>query len=127
MYKYVQRMRELFDLLEDRLSRDVFLARIQCDIEPSLTNISKISDLCRGIPDRKNHAAEWKNMIYKLNQKDEKIVLYGTAVQGHSVAENILREGMDFYAFVSRGAERFQNGLLGKPVMTPDWLYENKK
>ena len=127
MYNYFERTCELYNLLEDNQSREIFWARLKCDIEPSLTNtisLVKSGQIAAGTG--RSLLSEWRDTIKALNQKDEKIVIYGAANAGRAAAKSILLDGLDFYCFISRGAERYPEGILGKPVYDPEWLFSHK-
>ena len=125
IYSFVERAKQCYLLLQDDLSRKIFEARVILDLDPSLQNIAGVVRLGeqqkwldavkKSIPD----------ILHTLKQAPKKLILYGTNVTGHALASFFMEENIDFYGFCGRRASEFPDGLLGKPVISPDYLFQH--
>lgn len=127
MYHFVERLHTLYGLLQDEKSKEIFQARFALDMEHSVPNIKRLV-LLGSLKDQA--FMRWlqplKDTLKKLNQEHKKIILYGTAYTGKRFAEMLQLEHIDFYGFCGREAERFSDGLFGKPVFSPDELVAHR-
>lgn len=120
MYNFTQRCKQLYELLQDERSKDIFKARVLFDIEPSMTNAVHFISLREHLPPEEiARHLEWKDAYHSLPGK---VILYGTGKTGLDIANLLKRDGVDFYGFCGRRAKEFSGGLLGKPVITPEFL-----
>lgn len=123
MYHFIDRLHTLYGLLQDERSKEIFQARFAVDMEQSIPNIKRLVSLrsYKGLS-----LLEWTqpqmDVLKKLNLEKKKIILYGTSNVGQLIAKLLTLEHIDFYGFCGRRAERFPDGLLGKPVFRPDEL-----
>ena len=132
MYDYQHGIAELYGTLQDDLSREVFWARLQADAEKEatinaesqFTGMLKLIDLRKAAPE-KEALDQWRDRCKQLAQENKRVILYGTAFTGRFLARHLLSTGVDFYGFCGRSAEKFPHGLMGKPVVTPQWLIES--
>ena len=122
MYLTVDAMKRLYASLQDELSRQVFWARLQCDIEPSMTNVLRL-DCLRGGLHPEDPITDWIKTFSSVSQNGGRLILYGTGTSGQKMAAYLQTDGIDFFGFVGRGAAAYPDGLLGKPVFSPDWLF----
>lgn len=120
--------RQIFaDLLEDNLSRAVFEARLEYDIQPSIDGMIKLYGLSGKLSNEEMKQLEgWKDTFQKL-LPNKKILLYGAGACGQFIGKLILEAGGDFTGFCDRRHEEYQKGLLGKPVYSPQYLLEHKE
>lgn len=118
MYHFIEKLHTLYGLLQDEQSKEIFKARFAIDMEPSIPNIERLMSL---------GSCQFRCMeeLKKLSQDHKKIILYGTAYTGQSVARMLEFKHIDFHGFCGRGVEKFPNGLLGKPVLSPEELVAN--
>lgn len=128
MYEYAQRCRQLFDLLEDDVSRKLFKARMQFDIEPSMSNAVEI--LCLNEVSQKDPALRarrlaWKEDVKKLTSGGGKLIIYGVGLSGPIFADLLRYENIDFYGFCDKRAEAFPDGIKGKPVLPQSFLFQH--
>lgn len=123
MYHFVERLRTLYELLQDEQSKEIFQARFALDMEYSIPNIKRLAS-AGGFKDQANVVWDHplKETLKKLNRDHKKIILYGTAFTGRLFAEALQMEHIGFYGFCGQSAQKFPNGLMGKPVLTPDEL-----
>lgn len=123
MIQFIERLHTLYELLQDEQSKDIFQARFALDMERSIPNINRLASLgcCKG-SSFSEFSQSQKQILEKLNQEHKKIILYGTAHTGQFFASLLQQEGIEFYGFCSREAEKFTDGLMGKPVLKPDEL-----
>lgn len=125
MYHLVKQVQQLYELLQDDLSKDIFEIRLICDIEPSMKNAMCL--LCL-----KPHQSEadlrrkrdWKDQFQMFYGERKKIILYGTGETGRAVAQALMLDQIDFFGFCGRRASAFPDGLMGKPVIAPRDLFE---
>ncbi len=127
MYDVVKRARVLYSLLQDELSKEIFKARLTFDLEPSMTNAVDLLCLNTSIPqDEVVDAQNWRKTLDSIAKDKKKFVLYGTGGMGQDAARAFLCDGIDFYGFCGRrGPGAFPDGLLGKPVISPDYLVQH--
>lgn len=123
MYHFIDRLHTLYGLLQDEQSKEIFQTRFAIDMEPSISHFKRLLSL---------GGCEWgciqpqKETLKELNHEHKKIILYGVAATGQSVARMLKFEHIDFYGFCGQQAEMFPDGLLGKPVLSPDELVAHK-
>lgn len=122
MYESIEKLKELRALLQDELSRQVFDARLLCDIAPTLTHCLRLDQLRGGLCPA-DAGCDWKEVFSSVSKEGKKLILYGSGTDGQRLARYLLADGVDFYAFVGRGAAAYPDGIMGKPVFTPDWLF----
>lgn len=123
MYQFIDRLHTLCGLLQDEQSKEIFQARLAIDIEQSIPNFKRLGLLsCWKELSFPGLQQPQKELLKQLNRENKKIILYGTALTGQLIAEILQFEHIVFYGFCGRRAEKFPNGLLGKPVLSPDEL-----
>lgn len=120
MYQFIERLHTLYGLLQDEQSKEVFKARLALDIDYSILDIEHL--MSAGSFKIVGRFQPLKDELKKLNQANKKIILYGTADTGRRMANMLQLEHINFYGFCGRHAERFPDGLFGKPVLNPDEL-----
>lgn len=123
MYQFTDRLHTLYGLLQDEKSREIFLARFAVDMDPTVPNVRNLVRL----GDYKDVSLfAWPqsqvDALRKLSREQKKIILYGAGFQAPSFSAMLQSENIDFYGFCGRNAAQFPDGLLGKPVITPDEL-----
>lgn len=125
MYDFYKRIHPCYQLLQDELSKNIFWARLACDFEPSPENIGRLVSLGEQNRWLKAFLEDIPNIVRTLDQDPKKLVLYGTNVTGHVVGQLFIENHVDFYGFCGRRFQEFPNGLLGKPVISPDELFRH--
>ncbi len=124
MYGSTVRLQELYGLLQDERSRAVFWARLRADIDPVTQNVADLAYLCSAItPEIRQKVAGCKDKLERLAKIRHKIVIYGTANTGRRAARELERAGIPVYGFCGRHAANYADGLMGKPVLSPDELF----
>lgn len=123
MYHFIDRLHVLYGLLQDEQSKEIFRARFALDMEPSIPNIKHLVSLgnCKE-QGFLGWVPLWTETLKKLNKEQKKIILYGAGQMGRLVAKMLEFEHIDFCGFCASDAEKFPDGLLGKPVLSPDEL-----
>jgi FkbM family methyltransferase len=123
-----EKLGELYNGLKDELSQQIFLARLGYDFSGSLDAMMELSSLNR-INRIKNRAqqATWREEFKRLKSEGKKIILYGAGAMGEFYGEKILKGREDFYAFCDRDFKKYAEGVLGKQVLSPDYIIENKE
>lgn len=125
MYGFVRRVQACAQLLQDGLSRDIFEARLVLGCNPSPANTARLVALSE---QRKWMDALEERVPAILRAAEDfprKLVLYGTNVTGRAIASRLAELGVEFYGFCGRRAREFPGGLMGKPVILPEHLFEN--
>lgn len=125
MYEFNRRARQCYQLLQDELSRKIFRARLALDFDQSPEMVAQI--VCLGEQQKWLDSVEKElpAIQYKMEQAPKKLILYGTNVTGQSLASFLIKKNISFYGFCGRRAKEFPNGLMGKPVISPDYLFQN--
>lgn len=124
MYDTVKRTSQLCRMLQDDLSRRIFWARVKFDVEPNIKNGIEMARVWQNDEFDPNEDSEkWKEKIQTLLRDGNNVILYGTSITGQRVAQILQYEGIDFTGFCGRRAAAFTDGLMGKPVVSPDWLF----
>lgn len=123
MYHFIEKLHTLYGLLQDDLSKEIFQARLAIDVEDSSSNIKRLVSL-GSYKDQLflGWTQQQIEVLRTLDRENKKIILYGAGSSGRSFAKLLEFEHIDFYGFCGRGAERYPDGLLGKPVLSPDEL-----
>lgn len=123
IYSFEEHTRELYDLLQDDQSKDVFWARFQFDMDPSLDkliNLFSSSVLpCSGIAINKN------DLLRKMRQRDDiQLVLYGAGKVGTSYSDFLMKNQIDFL-FCDK--DKAGQSFCGKRVLSPVQLLDAVK
>ena len=125
----IEKVVQLYSKLCDIMSREVFEARLTADICPTVSNITKLVNLnCHMGSEDAERMEEMKDKFYSLAAKMEanaSFIIYGTGMTGRQVAEGLFTENIPFYGFCCRNAERFSDGMMGKPVISPEKVFAN--
>lgn len=112
MYGMTVKLTKLYSCLQDDISKEIFWARQRTDVEWSLPSETAMVGIRR---------------LAELRKHSANLILYGTRVTGRNMAVELLGSGIDFYGFCGRRYSDFPNGLMGKPVVSPEWLVENAR
>jgi len=101
------------------------------DMEPSSENEARLASFC---PDLSQYSEQALPQVRKCCEAAsargidlKKLVLYGTSIWGQRIAHCFRSQGVDFYGFCGRGAAKFPNGLMGKPVISPEKLFQRSQ
>lgn len=128
MYDFTGRCQQLFSLLQDDLSKEIFLARLRLDIEPSMSNAMRVlclNEASRKNPEERAKRLAWKETVEKLNRSGEKLLLYGAGYNGTNFASLLQYEKVEFYGFCDRRAAALADGVMGKSVVPPEYLFQH--
>lgn len=127
MYHLIDRLHTLYELLQDEQSKEIFQARFAMDMERSTTNLLRLASQ-GSYKDQPflGWGQQQKEVLQKLNREHKKIILYGTAYAGQVIAMMLQSWHINFYGFCGRGVKNFPDGLLGKPVLSPDELVAHR-
>lgn len=125
LYSFVQRTRECYQRLQDGLSRDIFEARLVLDYNPSPANTAGLVALSEQRKWMEALEERIPAILQAAGEAPRKLVLYGTNVTGQAIAARLAERGVDFYGFCGRRAGEFPGGLMGKPVISPERLFES--
>ena len=126
VYKWAANLSEMYSLLEDEQSKRLFWAQLQYDCEPNMENAIKLFEL--GDIDAAESFHWWSQITERakmLLQKGKKLFLYGASGVGQRIGEYLLKQGADFYAYCARNHEKYVNGVLGKAVYDPEYVFEH--
>ena len=119
--------RQVFESwLMDELSKEVFEARLEYDMHPTLDGMIKLYILSEKLSDEEQKQLKnWRNTFRQILGRN-KVFLYGAGTCGQFIAKLILDAGEDFTGFCDCRYRDYPNGLFGKPVYPPEYLLENK-
>lgn len=124
-YQMSQHIGNLYDLLLDDQSRQVFWARLKCDIKPSIKHFISLFQSTGLLNSAQKNAQEgWDDMLTQLQKSGKKVVLYGAGTCGEIIGLQMQKEGWDFFAYCDRNAVAMSDGKLNRPVLTPEQLLE---
>lgn len=125
-YEMAERMEELYHLLSDKLSKDIFWARLQFDCDRCFENEIRLFRLT-GYATEENIETrmQLREISLRLKAEGKKLFLYGAATSGAIVGSMLLKQGGDFFAYCARSHEKYTNGVNGKPVYSPDYIFEH--
>lgn len=123
----VEKMVKLYGILQDERSREVFDARLMVDVCPTVSHLTQLVQLNGDIsPEDAARIGQMKERFYSLasqSSPDASFIIYGTGMQGRQVAEGLLAENIPFFGFCCRNSERFADGMMGKPVISPEKVF----
>lgn len=125
-YTFATRMAELSNLLEDKLSKDIFWARLRFDCEPTLEGEAYLyaSNSLVSKEEIMVHR-DIKSISERITADGKKLILYGASTTGKTVGRFILEGGGDFHAYCARNHEKYTDGVLGKPVYSPRYIFDH--
>ena len=99
-YEFAKRITELYKLLNDEISRDIFWLRLKMDTTPSIVDVLRAANTMRAIDDEEyKKRCSWKSYFQSLLAEDNIILLYGARGFGEYFAAGILGDGCDFSGF----------------------------
>lgn len=129
MYSNFQKLSNAYSLLQDDESREIFWARIRHDVEQSEESLRKLA-AWTSLPDAsmiflKEMASDVKSLGERISEYP-RLIIYGTATWGLNIADRLRAAQIPYYGFCGRRAKAFTQGLYGKPVVSPEWLLENR-
>lgn len=125
-YEGTKRASALYPLLQDDLSRDIFWTRLKFDLCPSADTLLRLVRLS-GIITQEEYDTQlnWKNTVNTLARQGRRLVLYGAGMRGKTIAKCLTNDGVDFFGFCDKQFDKFENGFLDKPVVSPSYLIEH--
>ena len=123
-YDFTSRMNELYRLLQDRLSKDLFWARMRFDISPDMDAAIDICSLNQRITapvigELKN----WRKYFETAADEKKRIVLYGAGTIGQKCIALFAESDVEIAAFCDRS--KAGRVICGKPVISPETLLQN--
>ncbi len=129
-YDFADTIKTVYNRIQDDLSRNIFWARLQFDIEPTMSHAIQLLRFAEGYSEHEiSSLKSWKDVFQKKSWPDEerKILLYGAGAFGQLAADLIWRDGEDFFAFCDKRAETADTKLYvdGKRVYPPSYLFEH--
>lgn len=126
MYDDAKKNKECYNLLSDELSKRIFWARMKCDMEANLSNTMELSALQTHLKEAdKTKSTNGIEHLKRLNKNGDKIIIYGTRDPARWLGTLLEREHIDYFAFCSRNAHLYPDGLIGKRVLAPDYIFEH--
>ncbi len=120
-YDCIPVMQTCYDALLDDLSKQLFFARLQTDIDPSEEHIQQLAALGGHGKDQLLAQLPW---LSELVEKRTPIYLYGAGIFGMWWGTMLLNLGVNVKAFFDRRYETLQT-RLGLPVLEPPIFQKN--
>lgn len=125
MYDYIEKAGQCYQRLQDGLSRKIFKARLVLDYDLSSAAVKELVAL--------SEQQKWMEVLdeslplitHTMDQETKRLVLYGTNVTGRAIAARLQERNVQFYGFCGRRAKEFPDGLMGKPVISPEYLFRH--
>ena len=126
LYRYAERVKELYELLEDELSKKIFLARIQFDITYSVEDALRLFGLT-GILTEEEAAIQLscRKTLNQIKKENKKVILYGAGGGGLIISDLFIHNGIDFYSFCDKDETKQGQMMQGKKVLSPNYLFEH--
>lgn len=126
-YDFTKNIADLYRLFEDEQSRKVFWIRIKYDITgKSFDNMLEFSLLNEMFVNATTgEKVHWKEHFEKLHSDNKKIILYGAGAWGKCYGKEIENAGEFFDAFCDAKFETFTDGYMGKPVLSPQYIFDH--
>lgn len=124
MYSFFEQVCQNYQLLQDELSKKIFKARLLCDFEPLPENIMQLVNLGEEHQWLNAFKNNIPNIIHMIEQNPKKLILYGTNLTGYTVGQLLIQNKVDFFGFCGRRFKEFPNGIMEKPVISPDELFQ---
>lgn len=125
-YGLISRTRQLYSMLSDEKSKQIFWARLKADTADDWTSVMELATLCQGTATEEEIAIRgWKDRLNDILSDGRRLVLYGTGGTGRQFASRMIHEKIEFYAFCGRRAAAFPDGLMGRPVLEPRYLIDH--
>lgn len=127
-YEGAKRAAELYPLLQDDLSRELFWARLKFDLCSSAETMLRLAWLS-GLISQEEYNAQlnWKNTVNTLARQGRRLVLYGAGMRGKIIARCLTNDGVDFFGFCDKRFDKFEDGFVNKPVVSPSYLFEHRE
>lgn len=122
-YYFVNSMSQLYSLLQDELSRNLFWDRLKYDIEPSIDHAFQM--VRTATEDKVGYPVAWNQVFDSQSSTGKKIILYGTGVQSKVIANLILKNEKEFAGFCGKDFLKYPTGIMGKPVFPPQYVLEH--
>lgn len=120
-YEVAERIQRFCEMLQDKISQDVFWARLRYDMEPTKSNALILEDLADVYLDEIRTCMS--------NQPDKNIILFGAGDYGRFLGKRILQEEKDFSGFcdTKAGADTKTITVLGheKQIFSLDHLLKS--
>ena len=117
-YIYMEKFVELYEQLQDELSKEIFWARLQCDVDPGMDRAIQLARVGGAVKQ-----TTWQEELAAAAAAGKKLVLYGAGAYGNGVAGLLTSSNIDFYAFCDQ--KKAGETLLDKPVLSPQELIAN--
>lgn len=119
-------MAKLYHLLEDKLSEDIFWARLQFDCDANFENEARLLALSpMDLSEEVQFHLQFKSVCERLRAEEKQLFLYGAGPIGKTLGQWILEAGGDFFAYCARNHEKYVDGVNGKRVYPPEYVFEN--
>lgn len=118
-YDYMKKMAQLYDKLQDDMSKKIFWARLQVDVTPDMERIMQL------VESGGNRVIAWREPFEAASAEGKKVVLYGAGEVGKLMAEKLTLSHADFYAFCDRN--KAGETFFGKPTISPQEIIANSE
>ena len=123
LYNVFQNVAALYGLLQDQISKRLFMARVKFDIDPNFDNMLGLLAASSSIPSVSQERNAWHNKVVSILDSGCKLILYGAGDGGHAFGHMLELEGIPYVAFCD--AQKAGKKLRNKPVISPTELLEN--
>ena len=124
MYEVQKKIGSLCKLLYDDKSKDVFWGRVKYDADPCDANAIELNGQFTG------HTDEWDQKcsekleeMVRFARSHETVLIYGTQAMGRHLSMILKGKGVEITGFCGRRHDKYSEGLFGKPVYSPEWLF----
>lgn len=115
MYVFAEKMIQLYNRLQDELSKNIFWARLQYEAEPDMDRAVQLCEIGCGTSEGPHMT--WREQFASAAANGKRIVLYGAGDFGIMFAKTLFSSQGDFFAFCDQ--KKAGETVMGKPVLSP--------
>ncbi len=120
---FFEKASEVYAILEDDLSKEIFLRRIEYNVTKSINSLERLTSLAQ--PDVKRQLSQLKNSYLNLNlENDETVIIYGARFYGKMVEKYMHKKFPKAnFIFCDRDYNQIKN-IEKNRIISPDELYK---
>lgn len=115
----IQKLREVYEMLEDNQSKDIYLNRLNYLVTGNFKYMKHTIDTY--LPDISSKNQKEFSRLYSLLPKDKPIILYGAGGDAE-IFLHYFENDERFMGFCDKNAEKQNKGAWGHPVVSPEKL-----
>ncbi len=122
-YDYTNKTAELYSLLQDKQSKELFEARLNHELKQDMDTAMRLVQIAREGKESDLSVHKWRELFLNASAQRKKVILYGAGVLGQTIAAYILNSEEDFFAFCDKN--KHGKTICGKAVLPPSEIAAN--